>query len=391
MPSAAHSALGDSPPAPVHAPGAAPLRLGLIFGGASGEHAVSVRSAATVARGLRQGANAGRYSLRCFYIDPAGRWWGPQLAAAVLEQGTPASQEQLQAALAGAGAPPAEGGFRGFPAGALEIDLWFPVLHGPNGEDGTIQGLFTLMGRPFVGSGVLGSAVGMDKQAMKAAFAAVGLPQVPYACVAAAELEADPEALLDRLERQLGYPCFVKPANLGSSVGISKATDRAQLLSGLREAAVLDPRIVVEQGVSARELECAVKGGNGRALQASVLGEIRFDADWYDYETKYSEGRSHTVIPAVVPEAISARARTMAIQACQAVNAAGLARVDFFYDEASGELWLNEINTLPGFTSQSMYPMLWAASGVALDALVHELVQTAGECHPSMLAGGLGR
>jgi D-alanine-D-alanine ligase len=381
MPPAASSAPRDS----------APTRVGLVFGGASGEHAVSIRSAATVARGLRQGHNAQRYALRCFYIDTAGRWWGPELAEAVLEQGVPASDGQLAAALGHPSAPAPPPGFRGFPAGALETDVWFPVLHGPNGEDGTIQGLFTLMGKPFVGSGVLGSAVGMDKQAMKAAFAAAGLPQVPYACVAASELQADPEGLLEQLERQLGYPCFVKPANLGSSVGISKATGRAELLAGLREAAALDPRIVVEQGVTARELECAVKGGNGRPLEASVLGEIRFDADWYDYDTKYSEGRSHTVIPAPVPEAIAGRARAMAIQACEAVNASGLARVDFFYDEAGGTLWLNEINTLPGFTSQSMYPMLWQASGVALDALVHELVQTAGECRHTLLAGGLGR
>ncbi len=385
MPAAVHATAPDPAPEP------APIPVGLIFGGASGEHAVSIRSAATVARGLRQGANGGRYALRCFYIDPLGRWWGPELADAVLAQGTPASSEQLRAALAAAGAPPPQPGFRGFPPGALEIELWVPVLHGPNGEDGTIQGLFTLMGKPFVGSGVLGSAVGMDKQAMKAAFAAAGLPQVPYACVAAADLQRDPEGLLDRLERQLGYPCFVKPANLGSSVGISKATGRSQLQQGLAAAAALDPRIVVEQGVAARELECAVKGGGGRALEASVLGEIRFDADWYDYETKYSDGLSHTVIPAAVPEAIAARARTMAIQACEAVGASGLARVDFFYAEASGQLWLNEINTLPGFTSQSMYPMLWQASGVALDALVHELLQTAGECGHTRLAGGLGR
>ncbi|MGB5136122.1 MAG: D-alanine--D-alanine ligase family protein [Prochlorococcaceae cyanobacterium] len=379
-------------PAPVCA---APVHVGLVFGGASGEHAISIRSAATVHQGLRQAANAQRYVVHCYYIDPEGRWWGPELADAVLGQGAPASAEQLQQALGHPTAPPAGPGFRALPAGALEMDVWFPVLHGPNGEDGTIQGLFTLMRVPFVGSGVLGSAVGMDKQAMKAAFAAAGLPQVPYACVSASEMDPEPGgeplALLDRLERQLGYPCFVKPANLGSSVGISKATDRAELLAGLRAAAALDPRIVVEQGVTARELECAVKGGGAAPLQASVLGEICFDADWYDYDTKYSEGRSHTVIPAVVPEAVAERARAMAIQACEAVNAQGLARVDFFYDEASGQLWLNEINTLPGFTSQSMYPMLWLASGVALDALVHELVQAAGECRHTLLTGDLGR
>jgi D-alanine-D-alanine ligase len=182
---------------------------------------------------------------------------------------------------------------------------------------------------------------------------------------------------LDRLEHQLGYPCFIKPANLGSSVGISKATDRTELLAGLREAAGHDPRLVVEQGVNARELECAVLGR--RQMRASVVGEICFDADWYDYETKYSDGLSHTVIPAKVPAGISERARAMAIAACRAVAAEGLARVDFFYGRESGELWLNEINTLPGFTSQSMYPMLWEASGVPLEELVHQLVELAQE------------
>ena len=342
-----------------------------------------------MARGLASGANGERYSISCFYIDQDGRWWGPELADAVLAQASPASPAQLEAAARMAGISLASAGFRGFPDGALEVDVWFPVLHGPNGEDGTIQGLFTLMQVPYVGSGVLGSAVGMDKQAMKAAFAAAGLPQVPYACVNAAELCGDPEPLLERLEHHLGYPCFVKPANLGSSVGISKARNRHDLLAGLRQAAALDPRIVVEQGVTARELECAVKGGGVAPLQASVLGEICFDADWYDYETKYSDGRSHTVIPAQVPEAISERARAMAIQACLAVHAQGLARVDFFYAEDSGDLWLNEINTLPGFTSQSMYPMLWAASDVALETLVHELVVAARQWHGRNLAGGL--
>jgi D-alanine-D-alanine ligase len=308
------------------------------------------------------------------------------VAEAVLAQGTPARPEQRPQ-------PLPEPGFRGFPAGALEVEVWLPVLHGPNGEDGTIQGLFTLMQVPYVGSGVLGSAVGMDKQAMKAAFAAAGLPQVPYACVSASQVAEDPDGLVEQLEAQLGYPCFVKPANLGSSVGISKATDRASLLAGLRTAAALDPRLVVEQGVTARELECAVRGGGHQPMEASVLGEICFDADWYDYDTKYSEGKSHTVIPAVVPEPIAARARAMAIRACEAVGAMALSRVDFFYSEASpsepsGALWLNEINTLPGFTSQSMYPMLWAASGVSLPQLVGDLLEGAREWHQAKPLGG---
>lgn len=349
--------------------------IGLVFGGASGEHAVSIRSAATVAAALGRGENAHRYRLSCFYIDRQGRWWPPRIAEQVLQAGGLGLDSEDQ------GDRRAPTGFRGLPSGADSVQVWFPVLHGPNGEDGTIQGLFTLMQVPFVGSGVLGSAVGMDKLAMKAAFAAAGLPQVPYAGLERSQLGAEgsavPDAVLNRLEQDLGYPCFIKPANLGSSVGISKATDRAELEAGLRAAAPLDRRLVVERGVVARELECAVLGMEH--LQASVLGEICFDADWYDYETKYSEGLSHTVIPARVPEAIADRARQLALEACRAVDARGLARVDFFYDEATGDLWLNEINTLPGFTSQSMYPMLWEASGVPLETLVHQLVQGARE------------
>lgn len=359
-----------------------PRCVGLVFGGASDEHAVSIRSAITVVGGLREGENPLRYRVRPFYIDRRGRWWGPELAEAVLSSAEPVPDGQLNETAADQ--PLGGAGFRGLPPEADGVDVWFPVLHGPNGEDGTIQGLFALMQVPFVGSGVLGSALGMDKQAMKAAFAAAGLPQVPYAAVQATELRHDPEGLLQRLERDLGYPCFVKPANMGSSVGISKASDRSSLLKGLKLAAALDPRLVVEQGVTARELECAVLGqgaGGQGGLQASVVGEIRFSADWYDYETKYTAGLSSTVIPAELPEAVSERLRAMALQACAAVAAEGLARVDFFYDEAAQRLWLNEINTLPGFTSQSMYPMLWAASGVPLADLVHQLVESAGEWH----------
>ena len=336
--------------------------VGLIFGGASGEHDVSIRSAATVAEGLSSGANKERYRVQHVYIDRQGRWWGDATARQVLSSGQ---------ALADDGSRP---GFSGFPDGCLEVEIWYPVLHGPNGEDGTIQGLFSLMQRPFVGSGVLGSAVGMDKLAMKAAFSAAGLPQGPYRPVLASELVSNSQ-LLEELETQLGYPCFIKPANLGSSVGISKATNRSELQAGLDLAASHDSRLLVEKGLQVRELECAVLGG--QHLKASVLGEVSFDADWYDYETKYSSGLSSTQIPADLPEAISSRAQLLAIEAVQAVGASGLSRVDFFYEEASGSLLINEINTLPGFTSQSMYPMLWNASGVPLEELVHQLLELA--------------
>ena len=336
--------------------------VGLIFGGASGEHDVSIRSAATVAEGLASGANKERYRVQHVYIDRQGRWWGDATARQVLSSGQ---------ALADDGSRP---GFSGFPDGCLEVEIWYPVLHGPNGEDGTIQGLLSLMQRPFVGSGVLGSAVRMDKRAMKAAFSAAGLPQGPYRPVLASELGSNSQ-LLEELETQLGYPCFIKPANLGSSVGISKATNRSELQAGLDLAASHDSRLLVEKGLQVRELECAVLGG--QHLKASVLGEVSFDADWYDYETKYSSGLSSTQIPADLPEAISSRAQLLAIEAVQAVGASGLSRVDFFYEEASGSLLINEINTLPGFTSQSMYPMLWNASGVPLEELVHQLLELA--------------
>jgi len=349
-----------------------PLRVGVVFGGASGEHDVSIRSASTVTKALADPSNRERFQVTPLYIDREGRWWPDTIAKRVLERGSALTDDQLPQPL------PARG-LRQLPLDPDQIDVWYPVLHGPNGEDGTVQGLFTLMQQPFVGSGVLGSAVGMDKLAMKAAFADAGLSQVPYIGVNAADLNNPEqlERLLIRLEKELGYPCFVKPANLGSSVGISKVRNRDELLAGLRLAAKLDPRLVVEQGVTARELECAVLG---RAhLKASVVGEVRFDADWYDYETKYTEGRSQTLIPAPLPDAVSQRVQAMAVAACRAVHAYGQARVDVFYDEANGQIWLNEINTLPGFTSQSMYPTLWEASGIPLPQLVAELVATAQE------------
>ena len=349
-----------------------PVRIGLVFGGASGEHAVSIRSANTVIGALERGQNLEHFNVTAFYIDRDGRWWQDSIARSVLASGQPATPEQLPHPLPGPG-------LQQLPKDADSIDVWYPVLHGPNGEDGTVQGLFTLMGKPFVGSGVLGSAVAMDKLAMKAAFAAAGLAQVPYVGLNASALEDSIQQgeLVARIERELGYPCFVKPANLGSSVGISKARNREQLIQGLNEAATLDPRIVVEQGVTARELECAVLGK--RQLQASVVGEIRFDADWYDYTTKYSDGLSTTLIPAPIDDALQDKVRNLALDACRALCVEGMARVDFFYDDTSNKLWINEINTLPGFTSLSMYPMLWKASGLELEQLVAQLVESARE------------
>lgn len=334
-----------------------------MFGGRSGEHDVSIRSARTIAHALSTGDNRQRHKVVLHYVTRGGRWLVGDGAAAALSGAIPEGTDSNLPML---------------PTTAHQVDVWFPVLHGPNGEDGTVQGLFTLLDQPFVGTGVLGAAVGMDKQAMKAAFATAGLPQAAYVCTTANELGRTDE-LVNSVEHRLGYPCFIKPANLGSSLGVSKAGDREALLAGLQAAARLDDRLVVEAAVPGRELECAVLGYGH--LDTSVVGEILYDTEWYDYTTKYSPGRSSLVIPASIPPAIHDRIRRLAVRATQAVGAYGLSRVDFFYQEDGQTLYVNEINTMPGFTSQSMYPLLWQASGVSVEELVHRLIGLAQERH----------
>ncbi|MBE9112618.1 D-alanine--D-alanine ligase [Nodosilinea sp. LEGE 07298] len=346
----------------------AKVTVGLVFGGCSGEHEVSIRSAQAIARALASGTNAAKYTVLPVYIGKDGVWQAGPEAEAVLTAGVPPQDAAAPTATARLRVPQFEQ--------VDAIDIWFPVLHGPNGEDGTVQGVFSLMQQPYVGAGVLGSAVGMDKIAMKTAFAQAGLPQVKYLAVSRAEVWSNPcifPKLCDRIEVELGYPCFVKPANLGSSVGIAKATTRKELEAALDSAASYDRRIIVETGVVAREVECAVLGNDNP--RASVLGEITFQSDFYDYDTKYTSGQSQHTIPAQVPEDVARRIREMAVTAFQAVDAAGISRVDFFYVEATGEILINEINTLPGFTATSMYPMMWAASGVSFAELVDTLIE----------------
>ncbi len=346
--------------------------IGVVFGGLSKEHDVSIKSATTVISALQSGLNATLYRVLPIYIDYKGRWWGKDVAQKTLQKGLALNESELPVSHSSTG-------FKGLPPEGEDVDIWYPVLHGPNGEDGSIQGLFKLIGKPFVGSGILASAVGMDKLAMKAAFHSAGLPQVPYSSANAYELENEnlKAQLLEKLERQIGYPCFVKPANLGSSVGITKAANKIELIKGLEIASLHDKRIVIEQAINARELECAVLGT--QKLQISAVGEIRVNADWYDYEAKYSQNSSQALIPAPLPNEVKERVQNLTLKACQAITAKGMARVDFFYNENADKLWINEINTLPGFTSQSMYPMLWDAVGVNLEQLVAKLVQSARE------------
>lgn len=347
------------------------LKVGLLFGGCSGEHEVSISSASAIAQAFTLGSNAEKYELLPFYIQKDGQWQSPAIAQQVLASKTPIAVSESQTP-----------NLWQFPAEVSEIDVWFPILHGPNGEDGTMQGLLTLMKVPYVGSGVLGSAAGMDKIAMKTVFAQAGLPQVKYVAVTRAEVWSNPcvfPKLCDRIEAELGYPCFVKPANLGSSVGISKVRTRAELEAALDSAASYDRRIIVEAGVVAREVECAVLGND--QPKASVVGELTFQSDFYDYETKYTEGAAQIYIPARIPPEIASQVQERAVQAFTAIDAAGIARVDFFYVESTGEVLINEINTLPGFTATSMYPQMWAASGIAFPELVDQLVQLALDRH----------
>lgn len=349
--------------------------VGLLFGGCSGEHEVSIASARAIAHALNTGDNPTKYTLLPFYIQKDGIWCNPDVAQQVLQSGTPLNPHS------GAAEPEPSKTVNQrwqLPSAAEAVDVWFPILHGPNGEDGTIQGLLQLMQVPFVGSGVLGSAVGMDKIVMKQVFAQAGLPQVKYCTVTRSQIWSNPcvyPKLCDEIEASLGYPCFVKPANLGSSVGISKVRNRAQLEAALDSAASYDRRIIVEAGVTAREVECAVLGND--QPQASVVGEITYQSDFYDYETKYTAGEADLLIPAALPAAIAQKIQEMAIQAFLAVDAAGLSRVDFFYLESTQEILINEINTLPGFTATSMYPQLWAASGLAFPDLVDQLIRFA--------------
>jgi len=259
------------------------------------------------------------------------------------------------------------------------IDVAFPVLHGTYGEDGTVQGLLELLGVPYVGCGVMASALGMDKVAMRAAFQQAGLPVVAYRVLTARSWREDPAAVLSLLEQTFVYPIFVKPSNLGSSVGVSRATHRVSLDQAIQEAFRYDRKILVEQGLDCREVECGVLGND--APEASVVGEIVPKRLWYDYRAKYEPGMSEVRIPAPLPPPLAREVQAQAIRAYQAIDCAGMARVDFFLERASAQLYVNEINTIPGFTATSVYPKLWEASGLSYPDLVDRLIQLALERH----------
>lgn len=259
--------------------------------------------------------------------------------------------------------------------GLPPLDVIFPVFHGLNGEDGTIQGVLELANIPYVGAGVLGSALGLDKIYMKRAFAAVGLPTVEYVSVTRRHYEQDPEAFIALVEERFGYPCFSKFANSGSSVGTTKAHNRKELVEGLRLASSFDRKLLVERAVDARELEVSVLGND--EPEASIVGEVVPAHEFYDYEAKYLDEGSKLLIPAPIDDALAEQVRAMAVKAFLAVDAAGMARVDFFMERSTSQVLINELNTIPGFTRISMYPKLWEASGLPYPTLIERLVELA--------------
>lgn len=340
-------------------------RVGLLYGGKSAEHEVSL----STARAVTQAVDFERFEVVPVYITYDGEW----------RKGNPLEQpvetiEELR--LEGDGNPDSIHDFLN--GGAGLPDVVFPLLHGTNGEDGTVQGLLEVMNIPYVGNGVLASSAGMDKVVMKQLFAQVGLNQVPYVHFNRSGWTQERERLVEQIEQQLSWPVFVKPANLGSSVGISKAADRESLITAIEIALKFDRRIIVEQGVTAREIEVAVMGNDDPAC--SVPGEIKPVTEFYDYDAKYKDGNTALVIPAEVTNEVVNTMEDMAIRAFKVLDCSGLVRADFFVT-MDDEVLINEINTMPGFTPTSMFPLLWQNSGVSYPELIDNLIELALERH----------
>jgi len=348
------------------------LRVGLIFGGRSVEHEVSIASATSIYRAL----DPTRYDVTLVAIDHDGRWHrgAPKLPPEASLRGELVSLAPMPGPRA---LVPAESGTVG-PA-ATPLDVVIPIVHGRGGEDGSLQGLLELAGIPYVGSGVLGSAVQMDKEVAKRLLQAAGLPVARWTLVRPSELRADPAGAAARALREIPPPLFVKPANQGSSVGITKVRERGALLRALEEAARYDTKILVEAAIDAREIEVALLGGE--RLEASVPGEIRTRHEFYDYEAKYVDEDTELLVPAELDEEQTREVQRLAVRAGEVLDCEGLGRVDFLMERASGAFLVNEVNSLPGFTESSMFPRLWEASGLPYPALLDRLIELALERH----------
>jgi D-alanine-D-alanine ligase len=342
-------------------------RLGLVYGGKSAEHEVSL----STARAVTQAIDLEKYEVVPIYITYDGEWRKGKSLKSPVE-----TLEELR--LEGDGSSKPDNIHDFLKSGTGDLDVVFPLLHGTNGEDGTVQGLFEVMNVPYVGNGVLASSAGMDKVVMKQLFAQAGLKQVPYVHFIRTEWVRGQQQLVDRMEQGLCWPMFVKPANLGSSVGISKASDRKGLIEAVEMALKFDRKIIVEQGVTGREIEMGVMG-NDEPL-CSVSGEIKPVAAFYDYEAKYKDGNTTLSIPAEVTEDVKKTMEDIAVRAFKVLDCSGLIRADFFVT-ADNEVLINEVNTMPGFTPTSMFPLLWQTTGVTYPELIDQLIELAVERH----------
>jgi len=341
--------------------------IGLIFGGYSNEHEVSISSAKTVFQAFNSKINKQRFTVKAFYISKFGDWLDSDLSEKILvgeiENNTTKKQGILNQERIN------------FLDGIefQNVDVWFPLLHGFNGEDGSIHGLLRFTKKPLVGCGIIGSALGMDKILMKTIFSNLKLPQVNFLVFQNEDLNEKgvQNKLINEVLNKLNFPIFVKPSNSGSSLGISKVKNESEILIALEKAREIDPRILIEEGLEVREIECGVIG-NAKLL-TSEIGEVNYESDWYDYDSKY-HSNNKIIIPAEIDSKITKEIKEIAIQSCSALNIFGFARVDFFLEKSSNKIFLNEINTIPGFTKNSMFPMLWEASGLNIEQLVAKLV-----------------
>jgi len=341
--------------------------IGLIFGGNSNEHEISISSAKTVYRAFNSEINKERFTVKAFYINKCGDWLDSELSEKVLIGENENNKTKKQGIFIQEKINFLDG------IEFKNVDVWFPLLHGFNGEDGSIHGLLKFTKKPLVGCGIIGSALGMDKILMKTILSNLKLPQVNYLVFQNEDLD-DKEVqnkLISQILKKFNFPVFVKPSNSGSSLGISKVENESEILQALKKAYEIDPRILVEEGLDVREIECGIMGNS--KLLTSEVGEVMYEADWYDYNSKYNINNKIT-IPAELDSKITNQIKEIAIQSCKALNIFGFARVDFFLEKSSNKVLLNEINTIPGFTKNSMFPMLWEASGLKIEELVAKLV-----------------
>ena len=337
--------------------------VGIIFGGQSNEHAISIESARTIFAALNSEINKKKFSTKVFYINKKGKWFNSKESLLILRnsiniinfaENSPFENIKIFDKI-----------------DCNNIDIWFPIVHGANGEDGSIQGLLKSTQKPFVGSGILGSALGMDKIAMKLIFSHLKIPQVNFFIIQDKNFD-DLILICDQIVKKLNFPLFVKPANSGSSIGISKVMNQSDILEALQKAWSIDHRIIVEEGLEVKELEVGIVGK--RNLIASEVGEVNYTSDWYDYDSKYKTNNKIT-IPANINAQLKEKIQTLSIQSCRALDINIFARVDFFLEKGSNNIYLNEINTIPGFTANSMFPLLWKSSGLEIDELVAKLIE----------------